>query len=115
MEITRIPSRGIAERERESLQGEAGRANRRTVGPWLALRTKSLGISESRPAKGAACRPMTMMLNAAIRAGTPTTANTKGRLQPSASIQPPAIEPSTEPIRPMPEAQLTPVAWDAVG
>ena len=53
---------------------------------------------------------MASRLTAANTAGMPMTARSVGRLQPSASIKPPTIEPSTEPMRPTPLAQLTPVA-----
>src|SRR6266404_5319748 len=51
----------------------------------------------------------------AISAGIPMMANMTGSAKPSATIQPPAIAPTTEPIRPMPDAQPTPVARFDVG
>src|SRR6266404_4189958 len=51
----------------------------------------------------------------AIRAGIPMIANMSGSPTPSATIQPPATAPTTEPIRPMPDAQPTPVARFDVG
>ena len=50
-----------------------------------------------------------------IKGGSATSTKTVGRPRPRASIQPPVIDPSTEPMRPMPEAQLTPVARLLVG
>src|SRR5438067_12632692 len=46
----------------------------------------------------------------AISAGIPMIANISGSPRPSATSQPPATAPTTEPIRPMPDAQPTPVA-----
>lgn len=50
-----------------------------------------------------------------MKAGIATIANTMCRPHPSESKTPPSMEPKTEPMRPTPLAQLTPVAWLAVG
>ena len=51
----------------------------------------------------------------ATTAGTATASNKVAKLRPAVSIQPPAMEPRMEPMRPMPSAQATPVARLAVG
>jgi hypothetical protein len=58
---------------------------------------------------------MASMLIPAMKAGIATTRNTVGRPHWRDSMVPPSIEPRTEPIRPTPEAQLTPVARLVVG
>ncbi len=52
---------------------------------------------------------------AATSAGTAAMLNTAPRPQPNESSCPPTIDPTTEPTRPTPLAQLTPVARLAVG
>ncbi|KHL13011.1 hypothetical protein WR31_35670 [Burkholderia contaminans LMG 23361] len=51
----------------------------------------------------------------AITHGAATTANAVDNGTPIASIAPPAIDPTTEPPRPIPFAQLTPVVRHSVG
>jgi hypothetical protein len=53
---------------------------------------------------------MTKMARPAMKAGIATIPNTMDKPQPSDSMKPLSIDPSTEPIRLTPFDQLTPVA-----
>src|SRR5882672_8677313 len=91
----------------------------------LALNGWHCGVLLSHPVRAGAESPLGLRARVplfiakraaqAISAGIPMTANMTGSPNPSATIQPPATTPTNEPIRPIPDAQLTPVARLAVG
>src|SRR5262252_1319128 len=99
-----------------------GRSPFKKADNWLVRAENSRRCAEPRHACTAAVRgalartcPNANIVNPAKSAGTPTIRNTAGSDRSIDNITPPPMDPSTDPMRPTPLAQLTPVARQSVG